>query len=676
MNKKVGRIITIIAICIAVVIALGVFVLNYSSNDNELSLTEKKWISDHANSVIDVSVFNDVPVYGNSGNGVIFDFLDKFNQDYSIEFNKDSYYISSNENKLSNVAFKVLDDTEEVANNQILFYQDEYVLIGNNNDVITDLSLVSGKIGVLKSDLSVVSYYLDLSSDNFETYEDIDSLIKGFSDKEVMYITIPKMINLDKIIKNKFNIVYHMADINKKYVLEVSDKDLFDILNKYYAVFSKEYFSDSYSKNFLDIYFDNSESSPADRVNYNSSVYTYGYVANTPYEDFLDGKFTGIIADYLKEFQSVANVEVKMVKFDSINELKAAILSGDIDFALANFDKNSFGSNFTYTKSVIDFEYVVLSKKYYDIRDITSLKKYDVSVVADSSIDSLLKSKQISTISYKDTNDLLRNIDDNSVVMVNRYLYNYYSTDRFSNFNVLLDGTDVGYSFIIDSNNNKTFANLFTTFADLKNYGSVKSLYDTNNRAHFISTPVLIVALVLCLFLLSIIIITFSKTVKIRQKKKNSKGVDDKLKFVDVMTSLKNRNFLKYTIAKWDDNVIYPQAIVVIDLNNIKDINDAYGHEKGDEVIKQAANILISNQLEKTDLIRSDGNEFLIYMVGYDSKQVITYARKIYKEFKSLPYGFGASIGYSMIEDDLKTIEDAINEATIDMQKNKENEKK
>ena len=676
MNKKVGRIITIIAICIAVVIAIGVFVLNYSSNDNELSLTEKKWISDHANSVIDVSVFNDVPVYGNSGNGVIFDFLDKFNQDYSIEFNKDSYYISSNENKLSNVAFKVLDDTEEVANNQILFYQDEYVLIGNNNDVITDLSLVSGKIGVLKSDLSVVSYYLDLSSDNFETYEDIDSLIKGFSDKEVMYITILKMINLDKIIKNKFNIVYHMADINKKYVLEVSDKDLFDILNKYYAVFSKEYFSDSYSKNFLDIYFDNSESSPADRVNYNSSVYTYGYVANTPYEDFLDGKFTGIIADYLKEFQSVANVEVKMVKFDSINELKAAILSGDIDFALANFDKNSFGSNFTYTKSVIDFEYVVLSKKYYDIRDITSLKKYDVSVVADSSIDSLLKSKQISTISYKDTNDLLRNIDDNSIVMVNRYLYNYYSTDRFSNFNVLLDGTDVGYSFIIDSNNNKTFANLFTTFADLKNYGSVKSLYDTNNRAHFISTPVLIVALVLCLFLLSIIIITFSKTVKIRQKKKNAKGVDDKLKFVDVMTSLKNRNFLNYTIAKWDDNVIYPQAIVVIDLNNIKDINDAYGHEKGDEVIKQAANILISNQLEKTDLIRSDGNEFLIYMVGYDSKQVITYARKIYKEFKGLPYGFGASIGYSMIEDDLKTIEDAINEATIDMQKNKENEKK
>ena len=676
MNKKVGKIITIIAICIAVIIALGVLVLNYSSNDNELSLTEKKWISDHSNSVIDVSVFNDIPVYGSSGNGVIFDFLDNFTKDYNIEFNKNSYYVSSPNNTYSSVAFKVLSDSENVSDNQLLFYQDEYVLIGNDDDVVTDLSVISGKIGVLKSDVAVVSYYLDLSSDRFEEYDTIESLIKGFNDKSVAYIAIPKMINMDKIIKNKFNIVYHMADISKKYVLEVSDNNLFDILKKYYAFFNDEYFKDSYSKNFLDVYFNNSDSTPADRVNYNSSVYTYGYVENTPYEDFVDSDFVGIVADYLEEFQSVANLEVKMVRFNSINELKSAILSGDIDFALANFDKGSFGKNYTYTKSIIDFDYVVLSHNYYDIRDITSLKKYNISVVADSYIDCLLRSKLINTVPYNDTNELLRNIDDNSVVMVNRYLYNYYASDSFKDFNVLYEGSDVGYSFIVDSNNNKTFANLFTTFVDMKNYDSIKSLYDNSNKVRSISTPILIISLAFCLFLLSIIIITFSKTVKIRKKKKSAKGGEDKQKFIDVMTSLKNRNFLNYTMSKWDDNVIYPQAIIVIDLNNIKDINDAYGHEKGDDVIKQAANILISNQLEKTDLIRTDGNEFLIYMVGYDSKQVVTYARKIYKEFKGLPYGFGASIGYSMIEDDLKTIEDAINEATIDMQKNKENEKK
>ena len=48
------------------------------------------------------------------------------------------------------------------------------------------------------------------------------------------------------------------------------------------------------------------------------------------------------------------------------------------------------------------------------------------------------------------------------------------------------------------------------------------------------------------------------------------------------------------------------------------------------------------------------------------------YSKKLAKEFKSLPYGFGAAIGFSMINDEIKTIDDAINEATIEMRKDKE----
>ena len=144
------------------------------------------------------------------------------------------------------------------------------------------------------------------------------------------------------------------------------------------------------------------------------------------------------------------------------------------------------------------------------------------------------------------------------------------------------------------------------------------------------------------------------------------------MKFIDVMTSLKNRNYLNYNIKTWEDNVIYPQSIVIIDLNNIKYINDNYGHAEGDEVIKRAAAILINNQQENTDIVRTDGNEFLVYMVGYDEKQVIEYTRKISKDLKELPHGFGATLGYSMITDDVKTIDDAINEATLSMRQAKE----
>ena len=50
----------------------------------------------------------------------------------------------------------------------------------------------------------------------------------------------------------------------------------------------------------------------------------------------------------------------------------------------------------------------------------------------------------------------------------------------------------------------------------------------------------------------------------------------------------------------------------------------------------------------------------------------IYYIRKLYKEFKNLPYEHGAAIGYSMITNDMKTIEDSINESVEDMRTKKE----
>ena len=139
-----------------------------------------------------------------------------------------------------------------------------------------------------------------------------------------------------------------------------------------------------------------------------------------------------------------------------------------------------------------------------------------------------------------------------------------------------------------------------------------------------------------------------------------------------MLTSLKNRNYLNFNIKTWNESKKYPQTIVIIDLNNVKYVNDNYGHEAGDKLIIQAASILVNTQLENSEIIRTDGNEFLIYLVGYSEQQVSTYTNKLTKEFKNLPYGFGAALGYSMIKDDIKTIDDAINEATLEMRTEKE----
>ena len=111
---------------------------------------------------------------------------------------------------------------------------------------------------------------------------------------------------------------------------------------------------------------------------------------------------------------------------------------------------------------------------------------------------------------------------------------------------------------------------------------------------------------------------------------------------------------------------------MIIDLNNVKYVNDNYGHEEGDQLIVEAAGILVNTQLENSEIIRTDGNEFLIYLVGYSERQISTYTKKLSKELKKLPHEFGAGVGFSMITDEIKTLDDAINEATLEMVTDKE----
>ena len=159
----------------------------------------------------------------------------------------------------------------------------------------------------------------------------------------------------------------------------------------------------------------------------------------------------------------------------------------------------------------------------------------------------------------------------------------------------------------------------------------------------------------------------------IRIKYKSNKiSKNDRLKYVDGLTSLKNRHYLNKNYEKWQNNKIYPQAIIIVNVNKVGHINDVYGHSEGDMVLKKAANVLINNQLEQSDIVRTNGDEFLIYLIGYEENKVIAYMRKLNKEFKSIPYGFGATLGYSMIVDDVKTIDDAINEAVLEVKTNKE----
>ena len=175
-----------------------------------------------------------------------------------------------------------------------------------------------------------------------------------------------------------------------------------------------------------------------------------------------------------------------------------------------------------------------------------------------------------------------------------------------------------------------------------------------------------------------VIIVVASVTIFIYTKNKKTIKLDtkikkvDRIKYIDLLTSLKNRNYYNDRLSIWNKNKIYPQACIVLDINNVKFLNDSMGHEEGDRQICSVANVLIKTQIDNTEIMRTDGNEFLVYMVGYSEKQILSYIKRLIKGFNKLPHDSGVAIGFSIIEDDTKLVEDAYNEALIKMRENKE----
>jgi len=98
-----------------------------------------------------------------------------------------------------------------------------------------------------------------------------------------------------------------------------------------------------------------------------------------------------------------------------------------------------------------------------------------------------------------------------------------------------------------------------------------------------------------------------------------------KLAMIDPLTGLYNRRFAEHRLqAEVDRSRRYghPLTVVVLDLNNFKQINDKYGHVAGDMVLKEFA-ARLKQSLRISDLpVRLGGDEFLVLLPECPADQV------------------------------------------------------
>lgn len=95
-----------------------------------------------------------------------------------------------------------------------------------------------------------------------------------------------------------------------------------------------------------------------------------------------------------------------------------------------------------------------------------------------------------------------------------------------------------------------------------------------------------------------------------------------RLAYYDELTSLPNRRLLKEklekTLLEKDTEIPVIHTLLLIDLDNFKDVNDSLGHNAGDELLKQVG-IRLQQQASPTQTAaRLGGDEFVLLMVGVD----------------------------------------------------------
>ena len=109
--------------------------------------------------------------------------------------------------------------------------------------------------------------------------------------------------------------------------------------------------------------------------------------------------------------------------------------------------------------------------------------------------------------------------------------------------------------------------------------------------------------------------------------------------FTDALTNLGNRRFFEQHLKDLLRNPYMNNwriAMVFLDIDNFKSLNDTFGHQEGDLALRQLAQIISSNIRENDIAFRYGGDEFIILLYGTEpnvSETIVDRIRTSFAEF-------------------------------------------
>ena len=417
-------------------------------------------------------------------------------------------------------------------------------------------------------------------------------------------------------------------------------------------------------------------------------------------KDEKTGELTGALKDYLDSASTImenGEIEFEAVAYPTASDELTALKNGEIDCMfpanLSAYDGEELGVQLTPPIMKTEMDAVVRASEKKEF-----IKKEHVRVAVNegnTNYELFLQDHYPGwePVYFKDTPAGIEGVANGKAdcVIISNYRYNNISKKcEKLHLDTIYTGVDLEYCFAVREGDMTLYSILSkvtyavpesTTNAALTYYSTedVKISFIDIIKDH-LSTILLAIAVILL-----IIILLTMRSIHLHKKASEERHkVDDlnKKVFVDALTSVRNKGAFNDYLQKLQDNLGLEGAddfaIGVFDCDNLKMINDQFGHEKGDIYIKGACR-LICKTFQHSPVFRIGGDEFAAILEKDDFVNMEDCVKYFYRRRREICEAaenkwdeVHVSMGIAVYNPDMDTtVEDTVNRADKIMYENK-----
>lgn len=357
----------------------------------------------------------------------------------------------------------------------------------------------------------------------------------------------------------------------------------------------------------------------------------------------------GILVKYIKLLAQRTNMPIEFVAIANYEEGYQLLKNNEVDLVLGILDDYLIADkyHFSLTKTILRIDMQkILNKDLLWEQDIEENKK-NVAVpqiysILEESINA--KNEYYSTIEdgidhkikyYSSAEESIKAVNEGKAGMthVSSYVANHYmAQDIYENIAVYPSGEQISLAIGVAKDLDKDLLSVITksiyafSEQDMRSIvnETVTEMYSEESLKQFVKTHLEAVILS-ATAILSVIGILIARLIKMRfDRLKEVKKILFEKTQLDGLTGIYNREACERLVKEYlkTKNPLLYAALIIIDIDHFKQINDQFGHRMGDNLLIEFSSILNQFFAHHDIVSRLGGDEFIVFMTDIDKQDI------------------------------------------------------